>query len=409
MSTKFSLNIIKYRENIFLIFYFLLFFSFIVSYALSNILIFLFPVLFFIDSKKRVKEKYRTLIKSKITILYISFFLIQVIGIFYSENLSFAIIRIKVMLPLLFLPAILSVEILSNETYKKLLLILKYLIPLVFIFYIFVHVFIDGRSINTFVHFTIKEKIKVSQFYLLFILMIPVLETLKQLYYNNKVIVNSFILILSFMILLTLGNKTTLMFLLLLSVGMLIKYWKKSKKKGISVLLSIIILSSIALQIPIIKNRMAVFVKTTDLNLHTVITKNRFTITKNTFEHRVLINYLSLLEIKKAFPFGVGTGDFQDKLNEQYQRVGFKEGIRRGFNNHNQYLSEFLKTGVLGGIFFILLIFSLLKLIKKEYFFYSYIIIFFTIGCFVESYLDRQHGVIIFAFLIPFFLYNERN
>lgn len=409
MSTKILSNIIKHREKVLLILIALVFLSFIFSYALSNISMFIFNVFFFLDSKKRIREKWEEIKKNKIVILYVLFFLIQVIGIFYSENVSFAITRTKVMLPLLFLPAILSVEKLSKDKYNKLLIFLKHIIPLIFLFYIFIHVFIDGRSINTFVHFTVKEKIKVSQFYLLFVLMIPVLETLRQLYYGNKRILNSLILVTSFAILLILGNKTILVFLILLSVIFLIKSFEKSKKNGVIVLLAIFFLGSLVFQVPIIKNRLEVFVKTTDMDMNTIKTKNKFTITKNTFEHRILIDYVSLIEIKKAFPFGVGTGDYQDKLNKQYESIQFKAGITRGFNNHNQYLAEFLKTGVLGGLLFILLIISLLKQIQKEHFFYSYLITFFALGCMVESYLDRQHGIIILAFIIPFFLYEERN
>ena len=59
-------------------------------------------------------------------------------------------------------------------------------------------------------------------------------------------------------------------------------------------------------QTPILKDRLNVFIKTTDLNLETIITKNKYTQTKNTFEHRLLINYLALKEIGQSLPFGVG-------------------------------------------------------------------------------------------------------
>jgi hypothetical protein len=163
------------------------------------------------------------------------------------------------------------------------------------------------------------------------------------------------------------------------------------------------------MQTPILKDRFNVFIKTTDLNLATIITKNKYTQTKNTFEHRLLINYLSLKEIGKSLPLGVGTGDFQSALNKQYKTINFKAALKGKLNNHNQYLSEFLKTGFLGGILFLWLLFCLFKKIKTKQFFYPFILTFFSFACVVESYLDRQHGVVIFAVLIPFLYILDKS
>ncbi|MCL5127260.1 hypothetical protein M4I23_02485 [Algibacter sp. L4_22] len=141
--------------------------------------------------------------------------------------------------------------------------------------------------------------------------------------------------------------------------------------------------------------------------METIITKNSFTQTKNTAEHRVLIDYLAIKEIMATLPFGVGTGDFQEALNKQYNTVNFKVAIKNKFNNHNQYLAEFLKTGVLGGVLFLMLVFTLWKTKKSRMGFYF--VLLFSIGCLVESYLDRQHGIVIFACIIPFFLNQNSN
>jgi len=154
--------------------------------------------------------------------------------------------------------------------------------------------------------------------------------------------------------------------------------------------------------VPVIKNRANVFLKTTDFDIKTIITKNKYTQTKNTAEHRVLIDYLVLNEIVKSLPFGVGTGDYQDILNIQYERINFKVAKINQLNTHNQYLCEFMKTGVLGGLVFILIIFNLWK--KSQNHIGFYFVLMFSLGCLVESYLDRQHGVVIFAFIIPFIL-----
>ncbi len=404
MNIKFH-QLLKYRERIFFILILLVFTTFTISYALNSISVFLFIAFFFLDTRENIKDKWHAIKKQKVVLLYVLFFLAQVIGILYSHNISLAIKRTTVMLPLLFLPAILSVEKLKEKEFNKLFKFLKYIIPGIFIYLLFVHYFIDGRAINTFVHFTVKEKLKISQFYLAFILMLPIFESLRQLYNEHQKINNVVILTLSIGVLMLLGNKTTLVFLCCLGLGYVYKLWIVNKKVAITTIIGLIAFSVAASQIPIIKNRVAIFLKTTDFNIDTIITKNSFTHTKNTAEHRVLIDYLSIKEIINSFPIGVGTGDYQEVLNNQYRKVNFKAALKSEYNNHNQYLSEFLKTGVIGGCLFITLLITLWRLPKRNMGFYF--LFFFSIGCLVESYLVRQHGVVIFAFIIPFLIKNE--
>ena len=399
--------IIKKRESIFFVLTTFVFLTFTISYALNSISLFLFIPFFFLDKKQRIKEKLFALKKNKTVILFVSFFLVQAIGITYSQDINFAIKRTLVMLPLLFLPAILFVEELDKKKFDKLLCLLKYAIPLTFLFYVIIHCFIDKRAINTFVHFTVTEKIKISQFYLAFIVMVPIVETLRQIQKQQKLVINGLILIIALGILLLLGNKTIVVFLVILSLGILYNLIKTDKKKALIATIAIVLIVLLGSQLTIIKNKMGVFFKTTDFNLETIITKNKYTHTKNTAEHRFLIDYLSIKEIKDALPFGVGTGDFQEALNKEYEKINFKAAIKEGYNNHNQYLSEFLKTGILGGLLFITLIVFLWNTPKSTIGYYF--LLFFTLGCLVESYLDRQHGVVIFAFIIPFFIKNEYN
>lgn len=405
MSTKFH-HILQYREKVFFILTLLVFITFTLSFALNSISVFLFIPFFFLDTKENIKEKWRVIKTNKVVLLYALFFLAQVIGICYSYNISLALKRTTVMLPLLFLPAILSVEKLEYSKFNQLLCILKYVIPSTFILYVMIHYFVDGRTLNTFVHFTVKEKIKVSQFYLAFILMVPIFETLRQIKINNTRVSNYILLITTLLIVMLLGNKTTVLFLSIVCLGFINSLRKSNKKRTflIAMVLSLGVFVAL-IQVPVIKNRVSVFLKTTDFNINTIITKNSFTHTKNTAEHRVLIDYLSVKEIIKSFPFGVGTGDYQQALNSQYKKVNFKAALKSEYNNHNQYLSEFLKTGIIGGSLFIMLLIVLWKLPKNNLSFYF--LLFFTLGCLVESYLVRQHGVVIFAFIIPFLIHNK--
>jgi O-antigen ligase len=403
-------KLISYRIQIFTGLCTLFFTAFSVSYALSSISMFLFLPFFFLDTKINLKRKLQKIINNKIVIFCVLFFLVQCIGYFYSEDKTLAINKILIMLPILFLPAILFSEQMPSKAFKEVINVSKYFILLTFLFYLLLHVFVYERTINTFVHFTIEAKLGISQFYLTFIILVPLLTAIKDVFHKKKIILNSIVALFSFFILLLLGNKTVLFFILsliIICVFMLIN--RKKYKSAILLSLFMLVGALMIWQTSIVKNRMAVFVKTIDFDFETIVTKNKFTVTKNTLEHRILINYLAGKEIINAFPFGVGTGDFQKVLDEQYKTINFKAGLMANYNNHNQYLAEFLKTGVLGGGLFIILLILYLSKINKQQFQYPIFLLFFIVGCFLESYLDRQHGVAIFAFLIPFFYLQDEH
>ena len=296
----------------------------------------------------------------------------------------------------------------KNECYFiKLMNFLQLAIPLIFVILILVHVFYDKRVISTFVHFTIEEKLGVSQFYLVFALAIPLYVSYQKILNKKNVALNGLVFLVTIGVILILGNKMTIILLFILVLFYILKNTISIKKIFFGIV-AFAALTLVAYNIPIVKERFTTLFKTTDFDIEVIETKNSFTVTKNTLEHRILINYLSFNEIIEELPFGVGTGDVDDTLKKLYEETKFKAGILNNFNSHNQYFYEFFKTGLLGGIIFIALLFFL---IKKAYHSNSLALIltvFFALACFIESYLYRQHGVIIFTFIIPLFLTHQK-
>lgn len=396
----------KLRQKIFYILCGILCVSFILSFAITNIAVYLILAFYFIDNRISLKAKFKVVKETKVIWLYMAFFFVQLISLLYSENSDEGIRRVTVMLPTLFLPAVIVSEIKNESYFAKLLTFLKYIIPVIFLVLISVHVFYDNRTLSTFVHFSLNEKLGVSQFYLIFILLIPLVHSYQCLMNRKNTALNVIILLSTIGIILIMGNKMAVIMLFLLTLYVLYLS-RKNVKKILIITMTTVSICCLAYQLPIVKQRLNTLLKTTDLNLETIITKNSFTITKNTFEHRILIDYLALKEIKKSFPFGVGIGDRQEALDYQYKRVNYKAGLKNNLNNHNQYLSEFLKSGVLGGLLFIMLIFKLNKMAIKSSSLALATTFLFAIACLVESYLFRQHGIIIFAFLIPLLISHQ--
>ncbi|WP_242120108.1 O-antigen ligase family protein [Aestuariivivens sediminicola] len=382
--------------------------SFTFSYAVSNIALYAMLGLFFMDKPARIRGKVKRLYTDRLVSIYSIFFLVQCIGLIYSENSAMGFRRLEVMLPLLFVPLVLSAEPLEKLHLNKIFTALKFLIPSSYALLLLYHLFVLDKALNTFVNFTITEKIGISQFYLAFILVLPLIECIRQIQDNRQLFLNGSLLMFNLGLVYLLGNKTTLVFLLFFGVIMMIQSFRKNRRTGLFMGVMLLVAIGFATQTPIVKGRTNVFLKTTDFNLSTIVTKNKYTITKNTVEHRLLIDYIAVQAIIKALPFGYGTGDYMEELYKGYKRLKFKAGMYYKYNTHNQYLEEFLKTGILGGLVFILLIIQLLKGINAKDPF-TFIIVFFAFACCFESYLFRQHGVTILAFIVPLIIYNTKK
>ena len=400
-------KLITYRQYIIALLVLTLFVCFSISYAISNIATFALVGVFFLDSKQQLSLKFKAFKTSKLVWCYVMFFIIQLIGLLYSKNLTEGFRRIEVMLPIILVAPIVCLEYRINTKLKQqLFLAIQVLIPLLFLLLVFIHIYIDHKIFSTFVHFTIEEKLGVSQFYLAFILLVPMLLSIQSIKMKQNYVVSVLSLIFCLSFLFLLGNKTILVFLIFIALYETYKLYHIKKRLALILLMGSVVLGCFAYKVPIVNQRVGVLIKTTDLDFKTIKTKNKFTQTKNTFEHRLYINYISLQLISQNLPFGLGTGDVQDALLEAYRNNKFKVAQMGNYNPHNQYLNEFLRTGILGGLLFILLLFYLFKTTHRNPIGFQ-LVLFFSIACFVESYLVRQHGVTILAVIIPFFIKNK--
>lgn len=384
--------------------------SFSISFLLLSISSILLLIFFFVDTIKSIKSKWIRIKKNKIILLYTLLFLSQIIGLLYTENIEYGLKRINTMLPLIFVPAIIYSENIDFKYFTKIFKTFRVFLLLYFLGLIIYHVFFELRPLSHFSIYALNENLGISQFYIFFILLITILFSLDRIFLNKGTVINLiFFVIFSFFILL-LSNKTSL---ILMTIAVIIKFIFIFKNNSLVSKVSfsfiiILLIGFISFNVPELEKKINVVLKSTDFDIEIIKTKNKVTVTKNTFEHRLLINYLSLKEVIENSWLGVGTGDYQDFLNEQYRKVEFKSGILKKLNNHNQFAAEILKTGLLGGVIFIILIFNLLNYGVYHYQNYMIVVILFSIACFLESYLDRQHGVMIFAFIIPvFYKYDQ--
>ena len=114
---------------------------------------------------------------------------------------------------------------------------------------------------------------------------------------------------------------------------------------------------------------------------------------------RLMVWECSVEIIKENFLFGVGTGDVKPELNKKYDEKNIQQAIKENLNAHNQYLQTFIAIGFIG---FLLLIACLMLPVyhgfQNRKILLMVFIVLFSFHLLVESMLERQAGVVFFAF-----------
>lgn len=106
----------------------------------------------------------------------------------------------------------------------------------------------------------------------------------------------------------------------------------------------------------------------------------------------------NILGANQAFVQGVGTGDVKPLLQTCYQDKKFW-GHLYNYNLHNEYLEEMVRHGLIGlSLLLLAFIYPLITAVKVKNYLYVYFILIFMLACVSESFLNRQKGVIFYAF-----------
>jgi O-antigen ligase len=112
----------------------------------------------------------------------------------------------------------------------------------------------------------------------------------------------------------------------------------------------------------------------------------------------------------EVLPFGTGTGDVQQRLNEAYQQEGLEEGVARQYNAHNQFIQTFVALGIPG----LLLLLSLLAVplvvaLRSQ----NMVLFLFTFGIFIflfsESMFERYAGSNFILLMMGILINSCRN
>jgi O-antigen ligase len=119
----------------------------------------------------------------------------------------------------------------------------------------------------------------------------------------------------------------------------------------------------------------------------------------------------SCLNLIQANPvLGVGTGDVKDELIKTYEQNGITGALTKRLNAHNQFLQTAVALGLTG--FLILAVSLFLPLIRfcilKEWLYVVFLLV-VIFNFLFESMLERQDGIMFYAFFNSLLYYNAEN
>lgn len=115
----------------------------------------------------------------------------------------------------------------------------------------------------------------------------------------------------------------------------------------------------------------------------------------------------AIQKISESWIIGHGIGDVKSELLNCYKKKS-KVLTNENLNSHNQFFGILLSVGTVGLLIFIIPLLINLKLFfeNRDYFAFCKLLM-FIFFMFFENILDRQSGVILFAFLLNFYTYKN--
>ncbi len=358
----------------------------------------------------RFKTKFKQLFKSPQLLLLILFYLFHIIGLLYTKNMKSGLFDIEVKMSLFIIPLIIiDNELLNNKRYFNNLLkifILSNFISVIFCFSqaLYHYIIKDDWYMLYYYNFSFFHHTSYFSLYLvLSISMIFYLFIKKEIKGKLLSLIYSiFIIVLLFGVYYA-SSKAAVVTLAFLFIFISIYISVKSKRKWISLILPILLISSIITTVSV-NNRFRVYFQNSR-TLFSDLYNNGMT---KSNDKRFQIWGSAIEVVKENIIIGVGTGDVKDNLFEKYKKNDLNGLIESNYNAHNQILENFVILGIIGGLLFlIVLVYPLV--VKPELLYTMFFIIILTNFIF-ESMLNTQAGVTFFAFFFSLFvLYKKRE
>lgn len=355
------------------------------------------------------KNKFQSIFKNKSALLFVSFFLIHLVGLAYTENMDSGWFDLQVKLSLFIFPIIFVSRPFDQKQIKSMFwafvvgsIVCSFILltRAVYTYYVFSENNFFYLQLSFFTHPSY-----IAMYFNLVIawLMLVLFKKEDHLKRTHVVLSVCCILFFSFMIVL-LSSKMGLIVLLMLYLGFMIYFIISRKRYLLGVVGLLIIISSVFMLLR--------FVPEISDRLKTVITAVSNTSTNQAESEstavRMLIWSAANQVISENLLLGVGTGDAKDKLLEEYEKRGMTGASEHKLNAHNEYYQVFVSLGLIGFVVLLLcLLFPLYNAFASSNSIYVLFLLIVILNFSAESMLETQAGVIFFAFFNSLLCFNK--
>lgn len=389
-------------------------FSFPFNKTISNVLIIFLVLLWLI--KGNIKNRILEVLNNKLALIFLSSYFIYIICFIYSEDQRSGLFILEKKLSILLFPILLSTENFKKKLVNKILLtfviscFLATLLSIVHVFYI--HFYSKGPlsslTIESFYRDNFTSLLNLHPTYYSLYITFSIIIIIFFLFRDwNKLTTHIKFLALLVLIYFTFINillsSRMLLFISALIFGILfVRFLFKYRVTGIVIIFFI------------------TFVFIFFLNQKNNIIDKRFKeltetqwappigIYHNSTNLRVGILNCSFSLLRNNWLFGFGTGSAQKNLNACYQSSGFSDVLFIDqYDTHNQYLNVWLNTGVIGlAIFLLTIVIPMKNAYKENCLLYLAFLCLIALCCFTESLLERQNGIVFYAFFNSLFAFH---
>lgn len=366
------------------------------------------------------KNKYKRLLRNKIALLFIVFFLLHVIGLVYTENVAQGFSELEKRVAFVIFPIVLSTtKYLDSRAVGKILCffsaacffaaVICVTNALYFYFfqndssYLFYHKLGSAVNFDHAVYFSFY--IGVSIFI--------VITFLKSEWTTLSAAVRaSYVLLICFFMffLILLSSKTLIPTVLLLCAFFIWRVIVQEKGVLIGVLAMCLFLAfsaSVIFAVPNIKERFKeVLVDDYDQTNPLLLDDYEFYhFTGGAIRLAIWKMSVEIIHERKAWLFGLGTGDSQDVLTATYldkhvypgdKALGIKGFLH--YNAHNQFVQFYLIFGIVGLLLFLYILGLLFRMASSNSTLFLFCLILFTCFSLTESTLHVQKGIVPFLF-----------
>jgi O-antigen ligase len=350
------------------------------------------------------------------------FYILQLIGYFYSHDKSFGILQIEVKITLLFIPLALYYSPYLNNAFRKKLMpyyILLLTLVMLICLGIAMKKYLVGHDSSVYFYYALVSPFGLHAIYVsifTFVGLVYLLERTRHQSYIINRLFHFFIISCFILFIVLLASKLVIIFsfvsILIYSVLILKKTGSVKEGFAIAVSAGIIMISILMITHNPIRSRFRdIFIGNID-----VIEKDQYSPADyfNGIQFRLLQWKLvsEILTEQHAWVAGVSPGDAQDLLDSKYASLHMYTGDRSSkshgylrYNTHNQFLESVLQSGLIGLSVFLLICAGLIRMmIENDNTEFRLTCTLVLIYCFLESICQTQYGVLIFTFF-PLFLY----